>query len=154
MLVLVAESYFYGQGSDASKTSAAHADCAARWNTHLAHNSWLATIVWVGSLLQLASGLMFRYCARRLMRRPTVFESEAAGERFIHASARVIGTCSMLGKLFVRPVIPWVLLSHAIFTYRCIGHYQGVLTGLISSFLFLMYVFSLFLIDHCSPSSA
>lgn len=152
MLLLVAESNSGFRG--AFRTPAAHADRAANWDTHLANNRRLATIVWVGSLLQLSSAATFIYCVRRLMRRPSVFEAEAVRERIIHASSRVMWTCSTLGKLFVRPVIPWVLLSHAIFPYRCIGHYQGLSTGLLASLLSLVYVFLLILMDHFSPSSA
>ena len=154
LLLYASPGGFQGQGTHATETSAAHADCAARWDTHLANNRRQATVVWVGSLLQLCSAATFIYCARCLMRRPSAFASEAARELTIYVSSRVTRTCSMLGKLFVRPVIPWVLLSHAVFTYRCIGHYQGPLTGLLASLLSLVYVFLLILMDHFSPSSA
>ena len=151
MLLLVAESHSGFRG--AFKVPAAHADCAARWDAHLANSRILASIVWVGSFLQLCSAATFNHCARRLMRRPSVFASEAARERTIYVLSRVTITYSMLGKLCVRPVIPWVLLSHAVFRYRCIGHYQGLLTGLLASILSLVYVFLLILMDHFSLSS-
>lgn len=123
LLLAAAPTDFQGHGTRASENPAAHAACAARWDTHLANNRRLVIMTWVGMLLQYSSGLMFIYVLRRLMPTPPVFESEAARERFIAVSARVIGRCSMVGKLLVRFVIPWVLLSHA--TYRCINQYQG-----------------------------
>ena len=142
LLLLYAEPWgFQGQGTHATETSAAHAACAAHWDTHLCNNRRLVIMTWVGLLLQSICGRMFLYTLRRLLPDAPPFESEAARHRFIVVSARVIKTFLMVGVLLVRFVIPWVLLSRAIYVYRCIDRYPGVVKILTSSLLTLVYFF-------------
>ena len=147
LLLYAAPVRFQGPGTHATETPAAHAACAAHWDTHLANNRRLVIMTWVGLLLQSVGGRMFLYTLRRLLPDAPPFESEAARHRFIGMSARVVGTFLMLGKLLVRFVIPWVLLSRAIFFYRCIDRYQGAVKIFISSLLTLVYIFFCYVIE-------
>ena len=147
LLLYASPGGFQGRGTHATETSAAHAACAAHWDTHLANNRRLAVATWVGLLLQSIDGRMFLYTLRRLLPDAPAFESEAARHRFIVMSARVVGTFLMLGVLLVRFVIPWVLLSRAIYVYRCIDRYRGVVKILTSGLLTLVYFLFCYVVE-------
>ena len=140
------------QGPRLFNDPASRADCAARWDTHLANNRRLLFMTWGGLLLQYCSTIVFLYTVKRLQRSPSAFASEAARERFTVVSSRVMGIFSTVGKLLVRPVIPWVLLSQAIFFYRCIDRYQGGIKIMLSSLLSLVYVYGVCIIESWGPS--
>lgn len=152
LLLARAPRRYLDQGTQASKDPATRAACAARWDTHLANNQRLVLMTWGGLFLQYCSGAMFLHCIKRLQRTPPAFASEAARERIIVVSSCVMGIFSMVGKLLVKPVIPWVLLSQAIFIYRCINRYQGVIKIMLSGLLSLVYVYGVYTIESWGPS--
>ena len=43
-----------------------------------------------------------------------------AGQRMIAIRANILGLLSILGKNLVRPVLPCLLLSDALYMYRCV----------------------------------
>ena len=144
LLLATAPRRWSDQGARVLNDPAARDACAARWDTHLANIQRLVIMTWGGLFLQYCSGAMFLHCIKRLQRTPPAFASEAARERCIVVSSCVMGIFSMVGKLLVKPVVPWVLLSQAIFFYRCIDRYQGAIKIMISSLLSLVYVYAVY----------
>ena len=123
------------------------AECAARWDSHLAKNLILAVVHWVGWCLQVYSLHILLEARKHFHQNPSVYDTEPARERFIHVNCLASLRMWMVGKLVGLPAVPWLLLSRAIFFCRCIDRYQGWIRIASASVLSVIYVCIAFCID-------
>ena len=116
-------------------------ECAARWGALLASRVWLSIMSAVGSLLLACTEATLLYAANHLKATATS-PADAARERFIAASTFVMDNCATLGKLLLHPVIPWLLMSHALFKLQCMDPHQGRIELVVSSVLSIIYMYA------------
>ena len=122
------------------KDAPSSAECAARWDRHLTNNLILALVHWVGWCLQVYSLHILFEARNRIHQSPSVFHTESARERFIHVTCLTSAKLWKVGKLVGLPAVPYLLLSRAIFSYRCIGRHQGWIRIASSSALSVIYL--------------
>lgn len=132
---------------------AADGPCAASYATLLATQRWLLCMTMAGSaLLGLCWCIypyhhdMLNYEADRLRhnassrREAAVTLRRFARERKVMVVSYVIGIMAMLGMNLLRPAFPGVLLSRALFEYRCSDTHAGLTNAIIAGLCaFLCY---------------
>ena len=122
--------------------TAALPECAARWETLQASRIWLAGMTALGLVLQGVSDVTLLHAANSLQRSAGT-PPDAGRERFIAKYSKVIFNCTAAGKLLVHPVIPWVLLSHALFAHQCMDPHQGWIKLVLSVFVTNIYMYAM-----------
>ena len=70
-----------------------------------------------------------------------------AGQRMITIRSYIIGFLFMLARNLVQPVFPWLLLSDALFGYRCVHTYAGLFSIIVYSMMSYIYVRALVFFD-------
>ena len=121
--------------------TAASPECAAGWATLQASRLWLAGMAALGIMLQGVSEVTLLHAANRLQRSAGT-PTDAGMERFIAKCSKIIFNCTAVGKLLVHPIIPWVLLSHALFAYQCMDPHQGWIKLIMSALVTNIYMYA------------
>ena len=130
-----AEDTCWGPGSPASP------ECAAR-GVHLqAFRLWLLMMTALGICLQACEEVITLLYAANRLKRTAGTPADADRERFIAKCTKIMVNCTTVGKLWVHQVIPWALLSHALFAYQCMDPHQGRIKLILSILVTTMYMY-------------
>ena len=132
--------------------------CADTWDTLLAKGMVLGSATMAGAmLLTMGRGIPISVHGN-LMREahcylrtpsPSVSHMEQyqdavweqpAGKRYICSYALFAGVVTGLGKMLLRPSLPWLLLLHAAYAYQCSSAFRGVFVAGICAVTSWVYV--------------
>ena len=108
--------------------------CAAALGALQATHRWLRGMILAGAVQLITCYALFTYW------HSLPAESGVNVNRLVATRALILGSLSTLGKNLLYPVLPALLLSEAVFTYRCISPRLGLVDIVLSSVISCAWV--------------
>lgn len=124
--------------------TAPHDSCAASLGALLATHRWLRGMILAGAVQLITCYALFTYWHN--------LPAESGGNvaRLIATRSIILGSLSTVGKNLLYPVLPALLLSEAMFTYRCISPRLGLVDIILSSVIACAWVVMVIFIEFAA----